>query len=254
MHRFFVPDSQIHGKDAVITGDDVIHMKKVLRMQTGEEVVLSDGKGYDYDCTIKEIGDDKVYLWIKESKPAVSELPVKLVLIQALPKSDKMDGIIQKAVELGVYELIPVRTSRSVVRLEDRKAAKKQIRWQAIAEAAAKQSGRGMIPKIHPVMSMEEAIETAKKYDTILIPYELADNMSETGEIIKSSLTGKSIAVIIGPEGGFERGEVEKAVEAGAKQISLGKRILRTETAGMMILSVLMFQIEKEQNSGSLFG
>ncbi len=244
MQRFFVPVSQIREKEAVILGDDVNHIKNVLRLRTESEIILSDGKGQEYHCIIKEFGPDRVLLAVKESKPVVSELPVKLTLIQALPKSDKMEMIIQKGVELGMYELIPVRTSRCVVRLEDKKARQKQARWQAIAESAAKQSGRGIIPRIHPVMSMEEAIQMTNQYDTVLIPYELSENISETAEIIKNSLLGESIAVLIGPEGGFERGEVEKATKAGARQISLGKRILRTETAGMMMLSVLMFQIE----------
>lgn len=247
MHHFFVPIEQIGEGGAVILGDDVSHIRNVLRLEGGDEILLSDGQGQDYYCIIKNMQTDKVELEIKEIKPVEAELPVKIVLFQALPKSDKMEWIIQKAVELGVNEIVPVRTRRCVVKLDDKKAEKKVQRWQGIAESAAKQSGRGIIPKIHKVLSFLEAVELAKEYEAVLIPYELCESMNKTRQAIQESYKMNSIAVFIGPEGGFERGEVERAVTAGAKEISLGKRILRTETAGMTVLSVLMFQIETER-------
>lgn len=249
VYRFFVTSEQIYGSHAEITGDDVNHIRNVLRMEPGEKVVISCGRGMDYHCRIREIQTDAVYLDIEREEPVRTELPVKLVLFQALPKADKMEFIIQKAVELGAAQVVPVRTRRSVVKLDEKKAAKKTQRWRAIAQAAAKQSGRGIIPEVHDIVCFSEALELAKELDLTLIPYELYDDMAETVRTIQKAEKRKSIGIFIGPEGGFERGEVEKAMENGAIPVSLGKRILRTETAGLAILSVLMFGIEGE-NAG----
>ena len=172
------------------------------------------------------------------------ELSSKIYLFQGLPKSDKMEWIIQKAVELGVHQVIPVATKRAVVRLEGKKEVNKQRRWQAISESAAKQSKRMLIPNVHQVLSFKEALKYAESMDIRLIPYELAKGMQETKEILAAIEQGQSIGIFIGPEGGFEEKEVEAAISEGAKPITLGKRILRTETAGLAILSVLMFQLE----------
>ena len=155
-----------------------------------------------------------------------------------------MELIIQKAVELGAYEVIPVETKRCVVKLDGKKAAKKVDRWQQIAESAAKQSKRMLIPNVHQIMTFKEALSYAQSMDIRLIPYELAKGMQETKEILTAIEPGQSIGIFIGPEGGFEEKEVEAAIEEGAKPITLGRRILRTETAGLAILSVLMFQLE----------
>ena len=184
---------------------------------------------------------------IREERPAVSELPVRITLFQALPKRDKMELIIQKAVELGASEIVPVRTRRCVVKLDAKKEEKKLTRWRTIAEAAAKQSGRGRIPEISEILSFECALDRARDMDAVLIPYELYEDMSSSVKAMESAARGESIGIFIGPEGGFERGEVERAIEAGARPISLGKRILRTETAGMTVLSVLMFMIEGKE-------
>ena len=165
-------------------------------------------------------------------------------LFQGLPKQDKMELIVQKAVELGAAQVIPVSTRRSVVKLDAKKAAKKTERWQEIARSAAKQAGRGYIPKVTPVMSYRDALEYAKELDVLLIPYELERGMDETKSVIESIRSGQSVAVFIGPEGGLEREEVEQALEHGAKAITLGRRILRTETAGLAALSILMFHLE----------
>ena len=237
VYRFFVPVEQIFENTAEIAGDDVNHIKNVLRMGTGGHIMITDGRGMDYHCIIRGIGPDRVLLDIEKKEPVRTELPVEIVLFQALPKADKMELIIQKAVELGAARIVPVRTRRSVVRLDDKKAEKKRQRWQSIAEAAAKQSGRGIVPEVGEVVSFGEACTQA---------YELYDDMSETAKTMSQILQGASIGIFIGPEGGFERGEVEQAMEAGALPVSLGRRILRTETAGLAILSVLMFQIEKD--------
>ena len=155
-----------------------------------------------------------------------------------------MELIIQKAVELGAFSIIPVETKRCVVKLDAKKAAKKVVRWQQIAESAAKQSKRMLIPHVHEVITFKEALKYAESMDIRLIPYELAKGMPETKEILDELRPGQSIGIFIGPEGGFEEEEVSKALEAGAHAITLGRRILRTETAGLAILSVLMFQLE----------
>lgn len=246
VYRFFVPVEQIFENTAEIAGDDVNHIKNVLRMGTGGRIMITDGQGTDYHCIIRGIGPDRVLLDIEKKELVRTELPVEIVLFQALPKADKMELIIQKAVELGAARIVPVRTRRSVVRLDDKKAEKKRQRWQSIAEAAAKQSGRGIVPEVGEVVSFGEACTQAQELEHCLIPYELYDDMSETAETMSQIVQGASIGIFIGPEGGFERGEVEQAMEAGALPVSLGRRILRTETAGLAILSVLMFQIEKD--------
>lgn len=248
MQRFFVEPHQIdeEAHQIHITGSDVNHISNVLRMKTGEELWISDGSKYEYRCTIESFEPDEVLLHIVYSQEPEYELPCRIYLFQGLPKADKMELIIQKAVELGAYEIIPVETKRCVVKLDGRKSAKKTARWQQIAESAAKQSKRMLVPEVRSVMTFKEALAYAKELDVLLIPYELAKGMKETKELIRSIEPGKSIGVFIGPEGGFEEQEVADAMEAGAKPITLGHRILRTETAGLAVLSVLMFQLEDE--------
>ena len=244
MHHFFVDPSSIEEGIVRIVGTDLNHMKNVLRMKPGEEVLISDGTGKDYNCQVKEYGAEEGILVILSENADSRELPSRIWLFQGLPKADKMELIIQKAVELGAYEIIPVETKRCVVKLDGKKAAKKVERWQQIAESAAKQSKRMLIPNVHQVLSFKEALKYAESMDIRLIPYELAKGMQETKEILAAIEQGQSIGIFIGPEGGFEEKEVEAAISEGAKPITLGKRILRTETAGLAILSVLMFQLE----------
>lgn len=245
MYRFFVEPSQIQDKRIVITGRDVNHIKNVLRMKIGEEIAVSNGSdSREYRCGIEEYTEDEVICTLRFIKEDGVELPSKIYLFQGLPKADKMELVIQKAVELGVYEVIPVAAKRCVVKLDDKKAAAKISRWQGIAEAAAKQSKRSVIPIVHGVMSMGEAIAYAKDMDIRLIPYELAEDMGHTKALIEAVSAGSSIAVFIGPEGGFEESEVQEAVSDGIEPITLGRRILRTETAGMTVLSWLMYQLE----------
>ena len=246
MQRFFVEPHQIdeEAHQIHITGSDVNHISNVLRMKTGEELWISDGSKYEYRCTIESFEPDEVLLHIVYSQEPEYELPCRIYLFQALPKADKMELIIQKAVELGAYEIIPVETKRCVVKLDGRKSAKKTARWQQIAESAAKQSKRMLIPNVHEVLTFREALKYAESMDVRLVPYELARGMQETKEILAGIEPGQSVGIFIGPEGGFEEKEIEAAIEGGAKSITLGRRILRTETAGLAILSVLMFQLE----------
>lgn len=249
MHHFFVTPEQVQENHIYISGSDVNHMKNVLRMKIGEELQVSDGNNKKYLCEIVSITANEVCVTILEEQSADTELPSKIYLFQGLPKSDKMELIIQKAVELGAYEIIPVATKRAVVKLDDKKASKKIERWNSISEGAAKQSGRSVIPEVKQVMSFKEALAYAKQLDVILIPYELAEGMKETKEIISGIEGGQSVGIFIGPEGGFEVAEVELAIESGARAITLGKRILRTETAGLTTLSILMYHLESESHN-----
>lgn len=246
MQRFFVEPYQIQENEnkIFITGNDVNHIKNVLRMKIGEEIWASDSDNHEYHCRIDSIDAEKIGLHILYVQEADYELPSKIYLFQGLPKGDKMELIIQKAVELGVHEIIPVEMKRCVARLDDKKAKKKRERWQQIAESAAKQSKRMLIPKVSSLMDYKDALGYAEKLDICLLPYELAKDINETKRVINGLKPGKSIGIFIGPEGGFEEKEVEAALEMGAKTITLGRRILRTETAGLTILSILMFHLE----------
>lgn len=248
MQRFFVEPYQIEEDKRMIhiTGTDVNHIKNVLRMKCGEEVWISDGAEKEYHCRIVQIESEKVIAEILEALESQYELSNKIYLFQGLPKGDKMELIIQKAVELGAAGVIPVEMKRCVVKLDEKKAQKKIARWQQIAESAAKQSKRMRIPEIYPVMSFREAVNFAAELDVRLVPYELAKGMQRTREVFNSIEPGCSIGIFIGPEGGFEESEIACAMEHGAEPITLGKRILRTETAGMAVLSILMFHLERE--------
>ena len=227
-------------------GPDVNHIKNVLRMKIGEELNVSDGiSDQEIRCGIVGFTDDTVECEIRFIKEADHELPSKVYLFQGLPKADKMETIIQKNIELGVYEIVPVAMKRCVVKLDDKKASGKISRWQGIAEAAAKQSKRGVIPEIKAPMSFKEAVKYAKENcDVMLLPYELSEGMDATRDLLGSIKPGQSVAIFIGPEGGFDPEEVSFAQNEGFEPITLGKRILRTETAGMCVMSVLMYLLE----------
>ncbi len=248
MHHFFVTPEQVKDSRILIEGSDVNHMKNVLRMKVGEELHISDGNNKKYLCEIETMATDSVSALIKEELVSETELPSKIYLFQGLPKNDKMELIVQKAVELGAYEIIPVVTKRAVVKLDDKKAVKKVERWNSISESGAKQSGRNIVPKVTTVMSYKEAVQYAQQLDVILIPYELAEGMDDTRKVIEAIVPGQSIGIFIGPEGGFETEEVEHAIKHNAKAITLGKRILRTETAGLTTLSILMYRLECESH------
>lgn len=246
MYQFFVEPGQIQEKTIIITGSDVNHIKNVLRMKVGEELAVSNGTdGREYRCEIVSLEEEQVVCALRFVKEDGLELPSKVYLFQGLPKADKMELIIQKAVELGAYEVIPVATKRCVVKLEEKKAASKIARWQAIAEAAAKQSKRRIVPRVTEVLSFKEALQKAASMDVKLIPYELAEGMARTKELINGIGPGQEIAVFIGPEGGFEEAEIQAAVDSGIEPVTLGKRILRTETAGLTIISWIMYQLEE---------
>lgn len=245
MYHFFAEHENIHDTYIEIVGSDVNHLKNVLRFKEGDNLLISSGDNVDYICHISEMYDDKIIALIDSIDNVGKELPSKVYLFQGLPKGDKMELIIQKMTELGVHQIIPVAMKRSVVKLDSKKEGNKIKRWNLIAESAAKQSKRSIIPEITGVYGFKEAIEFADSLDVKLLPYECADGMSKTKNIINNIKKGQSLAIFIGPEGGFDIEELEFAKEHGFEIITLGKRILRTETAGMMLMSVLMYNFEE---------
>ena len=254
MYQFFTDPGNICGNDIYIEGPDYNHIKNVLRIRIGEEVsviaadsaVVSD-TNKEYRCEVADYEDGRVHLKLRFIKEDNVELPNRIYLFQGLPKSDKLELIIQKAVELGVYEIIPVSMARSVVKYDKKKETAKIARFNGISEAAAKQSKRRVIPQVHSVMSFKEAVEYSKDMGVKLLPYELADmdTMDKTRQLLGSITPGQDIAVFIGPEGGFDESEVSLARQAGYETITLGRRILRTETAGMTVLSWLVYLLEQ---------
>lgn len=243
MYNFFANAKDRHGDRYFISGDDYNHIKNVLRMGLGEEFSVScDGKS-DL-CKAVEFTDDTVIAEIIKPYFQKTELPVKIHLFQGLPKSDKLELIIQKAVELGCCSITPVEMKRSVVKLDDGKKKKRRERWQAIAEAAAKQSKRSKIPEVGEVLSYGKMLEAAAKTDLFLVPYESAEGMSGTKTVLSQIRPEMNIAVLIGPEGGFEDFEIEAAQSAGGKTVSLGSRILRCETAAITAVAMCMLYSE----------
>ena len=243
MYQFFVQNEQVQQNKIIITGSDVNHIKNVIRLKPSDAIRVSDEDGNAYFCHITEIFEMEVWAEIDRMDETGTELFNRIYLFQGLPKNEKMELIIQKAVELGVYEVIPVAMRNCVVKLDDKKAEGKVKRWQAIAESAAKQSKRTIIPNIAMPISYKQAIERAKELDVTLVPYENERGMEATRELILGIKKGESIGIIIGPEGGFAEEEIEM-VKDGMHRISLGRRILRTETAGLATLSMLIFHLD----------
>lgn len=243
MYQFFIEDAQVMDGFATIEGSDVNHIRNVLRMKPGEEIRVCTDSGRNYFCQITDLTESFVRAEILEKEAESTELPCRIYLFQGLPKNDKMEWIIQKTVELGVYEVIPVAMKNCVVKLDDKKAKSKVTRWQAIAESAAKQSKRSLIPEVKQPMSYKEALAYAKELDVKLVPYENEHGMAGTKKAVEQIRKGDSIAVFIGPEGGFAPEEIE-LVRNEMNLISLGKRILRTETAAIATLAILGYQLE----------
>lgn len=244
MYHFFAVHENIHNDYIDIKGSDVNHIKNVLRLCPGDEILISSGDNMDYTCRISLQTDDYIRADIVSVDTKGKELSSKVYLFQGLPKNDKMELIIQKMTELGVYEIIPVSMKRCVVKLDEKKARTKVDRWNGIAESAAKQSKRSVIPKVTDVCTFKQALKYADELDIKLLPYECADGMNHTKELVNSIKPGQSVGIFIGPEGGFDINELEDAKTDGWDVITLGRRILRTETAGMMLMSVIMYNME----------
>lgn len=243
MYNFFVNAASRQQNSFIISGSDYNHIKNVLRMTEGESLLVSC-EGVSHLCRLAGFMGDSAVADIIEENYKNSELKVKLYLFQGLPKSDKMELIIQKTVELGVSAVIPVEMNRCVVKLDPKKKKSKTERWQAIAESAAKQSKRNIVPEIYEPMSFNEALELAKKLDVMLIPYENERGMVATREALEQLNMGQSVGIFIGPEGGFEESEIARAAGSGGKTVSLGERILRTETAAITAVGMCMLYAE----------
>lgn len=244
MYQFFVDDAQVHEHEIVIEGSDVNHIRNVLRMKIDERIRISNMSGKAYFCHITLITEDMVVAEIDSEDDNGTELGNRITLFQGLPKGDKMELIIQKAVELGVYKIVPVSMKNCVVKLDEKKATKKVERWQAIAESAAKQSKRTIIPLIDKPVPYKLALEKAGKLDVTLVPYENERGMDATRQIMGQIKKGQSIGIVIGPEGGFAPEEIKLADDNDMHRISLGRRILRTETAGLATLAMLVFNLD----------
>lgn len=243
MYNFFVNENQKLNDKYVITGTDFNHIKNVLRMTVGDTFLVSEN-GISNLCEIECFDNESVVAKIIEENYNDTNLPIKIYLFQGLPKGDKMELIIQKTVELGVEGIIPVEMNRCVVKLDDKKKKSKVSRWQTISESAAKQSKRNTIPPIYDVLTYKQAMEKAKDMDLFLVPYESKNGMEDTKTALSHIKSGMSVGILIGPEGGFDEKEVELAFENGGKVVSLGKRILRTETAAIASVSMCMLYAE----------
>ena len=266
MHRFYVDGCSASDKSIRITGEDVNHILNVLRLGVNDEIVVSDGSSRDFECRIAEInnqGEAYILANIVDMHDNNAELPAEIYLFQGVPKGDKMETIIQKCVELGVYSVIPVMMERTIVKLDDKKKDKKIARYNLISESASKQSRRGILPKVMDYMTMDEAISFAEsQMDVILFPYEFAEGMDVSRKVINELVDDivsdikkgdgtsgqtekKSIGIFIGPEGGFDPKEEELLINNGYIPVSLGNNVLRTETASLFIMSAINYEFER---------
>ena len=238
MHRFFVSPEQINNGCVTIAGDDVAHLSKVLRLRTGDSIIVCDCNGTDYECVLSEISKTEAVATIVSSCNNNGEPPINVTIYQGLPKSDKMDYIVQKCVELGAVKIVPVITKRAVAIPRD--GDKKVSRWQKIASEAAKQCGRGILPKVCDITTFEQAVDDISAKGSLnLIPYE-----NEKCCKLRDALAhGTDINILIGPEGGFDDSEIELAMSKNIKSVTLGPRILRTETAPVAVLSAVMYEL-----------
>ncbi|SDZ78242.1 16S rRNA (uracil1498-N3)-methyltransferase [Pseudobutyrivibrio sp. ACV-2] len=242
MQQVFVNEAPINSQFH-ITGQDAHHLSKVVRLKVGEKIRVSVSDGTNYICEVSDFQDKDLIASVVEQVPS-TELPNKIYLFQAIPKGDRMETIIEKCVELGAFEIIPVEMKNCIVKLDEKKKKSKVERYQAIAKSAAEQSKRSIIPQIHSVMTFKEAFEYAKSLDVLLLPYESKNGMQDTFDALAGLKSGQSIGVFIGPEGGFAPSEIEMT-ENVMKFISLGHRILRTDTAAICSLSMLMLKCEE---------
>ena len=247
MPKFFVKNNQIENDKIIITGEDVNHIKNVLRLSIDDDLQICDiDTAINYTCGISKIDNDKIECNIFNKIDSEAESNIHINIFQGIPKSDKMELIIQKCVELGVNEITPVEMKRCVAKIEDKAKTKKLERWQKISEVAAKQCGRDRIPKINSVINIKNICNLTSEYDIVLLAYENEEKNTLKNELLKlKSKTNKNlkIAIVIGPEGGIEKEEVELLKENGIKSITLGKRILRTETVAFTMTSIIMYEL-----------
>lgn len=241
MHRFFIEPHAVCGNEAVLTGEDVQHIAKVLRLRTGDEVTLCDGAKTEYTARIDLVEKERITLRVLETAASKTESAAEITLYQGLPKAGKLETIIQKCVELGIGKVIPFDAERSVVKLSEKDFAKKQSRYQRVAYEAAKQSRRGIIPEVGGLVKL--AKEDFSAFDLILLAYE-EERGTTLKKALRAKMDAKRIALIVGPEGGFAPEEADMLIQRGAVSVSLGPRILRTETAGMAMLAMTVYELE----------
>ncbi len=243
MPRFFIDKSDINGEYITLDKENSNHLIKVLRSKEGDKVQICDKYEMDYDCVISEISKNEVIVKIEDSYKNTTEPNIKVTLYQALPKLSKMELIIEKCVEIGVSEITPIQTTFCVAKKND-KSSNKIERWQKISETASKQCNRGIIPKINDVIDIKNLKDEVEKHDLVIVAYEKEEEVKIKDYIntIKSDIT--SIGIIIGSEGGFSKEEITMLKEYGITSVSLTSRILRTETASMFLLTVLMYELE----------
>lgn len=255
MPKFFVKNEQIKENEITINGEDVNHIKKVLRAKIGDELQICNSQnGENFLCDIQSLDNENINCIIKQKLEMLTESNIKVTIFQGLPKADKMEYIIQKSVELGVTDITPVEMKRCVVKFDEKDKVKKQARWQKISEVAAKQCGRDIIPEINSLINIKNLCNLIEKYDIVLVAYENEKETTLKEQLLKiktDTINNKKqdeqvkIGIVIGPEGGLEPQDVELLKQNGAKVITLGKRILRTETVALNVLSIIMYELEK---------
>jgi len=247
MHRFFVNTNQIielEEKIIITDKEDVNHLVKALRVKLGEEIEISDKESYEYIGQVVEMDRTQVVCKILNKTPCERESNLNITLFQGIPKSGKMDLIVQKSVELGVSRIVPLKTKRVVSVFKDKKSEEKKLdRWQKISDEAAKQSKRGRLPVVDSAITIQEICKIIGQYDLLLVAYEKASELGLKSELRRLKGSALKIGILVGPEGGLTEEEVDQMVEAGAVSITLGKRILRTETAGLTCLSVVQYEL-----------
>lgn len=244
MSIFYIKNEQINEENAYIEGEDVKHIKDVLRYNINDNIDICDENGIKYITKIINMAKDKISLKILEVSEETSEPSVNITLFQGLPKADKLEMIIQKCTELGVSEIVPVITERVIVKLDEKSASKKVERWNKIAQEAGKQSGRQKIPKVKNINNLKNLIEILPKYDILLLPYECEKEVTLKSVLRNLDKNVKNIAIFIGPEGGFSENDLKLLSLPNAKKVTLGPRILRTETAGLATVSMVLYELQ----------
>jgi len=245
MQRYFVSCEQMNDTKVVVTGDDVNHMAKVMRFLPGDRVICCNGEGRDVLAEIEKITSEHIQLKILEELSESRELPLKVTIAQGLPKGDKMDFIIQKGTELGAFSFLPFTSRYTVVKLDEKKEKKRVERWKKIAKEAAEQSHRSLVPHIANPLGWRELLAKVSSFDYALFAYEKEEE-TPLYQALKGIPKEASILLVIGPEGGFSEDEAREAEEAGMQRVSLGRRILRTETASLYGLSCISYEFERE--------
>ena len=247
MYKFFVNDEQIRENEVIIIGEDVNHIKNVLRLNVEDTIIVCNRSTYQsFICSIQQIDSEKIMCKIQEELKVSRETNTYIHIFQGLPKADKLEWVIEKCTEIGVKEITPVVMQRTIVKLDEKDKAKKLERWQKIAEVAAKQSQRDIILKVNPVINFKNIFEKVKDYDIVLVAYE-EEKETTLKQILRTNKFNNEnmkIAVIIGPEGGIEKSEIEQCIENKIPPITLGKRILRTETVALVVSSNILYELE----------